>query len=164
MTQYNVTEVIAQWHELHPEFDLGPMEVWGRIGRLALLADQRRAEVLERYGLHQSDIGILAALYRYSGALRPRELRRWMLVASGTLTPRIDRLEKAGLVERRVAPDDRRGTVVQLTELGRSLTPKVVGELLQVEAGLLSPLPRRVTERLARDLTTLLDTLPDPDT
>lgn len=163
MTQDNVTEVIAQWRALHPEFDLGPMEVWGRIARLALLADQHRAGVLEQHGLQQSDIGILAALYRSDGALRPRDLRRWMLVASGTLTPRIDRLEESGLVQRRPDPDDRRGKVVQLTSSGRSLTPKVVADLLRAEAELMAQLPERIAQDLARDLSSLLGTLPPAD-
>lgn len=158
-----VKDALEQWGHLHPELDLRPMAIWGRIARLALLADRHRAAILASHGLQQSDIGVLAALYRHGGDLRPRELCRWMLVASGTITPRIDRLEAAGLAERLPDPDDRRGKVVRLTREGRALAPAVVAELLEVEAALLDPLPARSQDRLARDLAQLLAVVPDPE-
>ena len=53
--------------------------------------------------------------------MRPFELERAMLLAQYNLSRLIDRLEKAGHVERRACEDDGRGQNVVLTERGRTL-------------------------------------------
>ncbi len=55
------------------------------------------------------------------GALKMKELAEKMGVTTGTLTVLVDRLEKAGLVERRPHETDRRSIRVLLTESGLSL-------------------------------------------
>jgi DNA-binding MarR family transcriptional regulator len=49
-----------------------------------------------------------------------------MMVTSGTMTNRIDRLVKAGLVKRIANPNDGRGFIISLTESGFSLIDKTV--------------------------------------
>ncbi|MEO0378270.1 MAG: MarR family transcriptional regulator, partial [Cyanobacteria bacterium P01_A01_bin.17] len=71
---------------------------------------------------------VLATLRR-SGPpyqLSPTALFNSMMVSSGTMTHRIDGLEKAELVERIPDPCDRRGTLIQLTNKGFSLINKAV--------------------------------------
>lgn len=75
-----------------------------------------------------------------------------MLIGSGTLTARLDRLEAAGLLERRPDPDDRRGRLLHLTGAGERLVPDVVTDLLAIENELLAGLPPSVRDRLSRDL------------
>ncbi|MGA7936851.1 MAG: MarR family transcriptional regulator [Kovacikia sp.] len=48
------------------------------------------------------------------------------MVSSGTMTHRIDRLEQADLVKRIPDPNDRRGTLIQLTNKGFNLIEKAV--------------------------------------
>jgi DNA-binding MarR family transcriptional regulator len=118
-----------QWRKEWPEIDETPMLT---LGRLAELSQRIMAEKLEPFfashGLHQSEFDVLATLRR-SGkpyALTPTQLYEATMVSSGGMTNRIDRLEKAGLVERRKNPNDRRGVIVALTEKGFEKITKMV--------------------------------------
>jgi DNA-binding MarR family transcriptional regulator len=148
--------IVDQWHQRRPELDLTGMAVFGRIYRLARLADLQRNAALEPHDLQVGDVDVLAALWRSDGGLRPRELRRTMMVGSGTLTARLDRLEAAGLLERRPDPHDRRGRVLHLTAAGQRLVPELVVRLLEIENRFLAELPARTRDRLATDLGRLL--------
>ncbi len=116
----NVDRILAQWHRERPDLDVGPMGLLGRIARLrAHLAQEIDAE-LEKHGLARSSFDVLATLRR-SGApyrLSPGDLLAATMVTSGTMTNRIDQLEKAGLVERLDNPEDRRGVIIALTAKG----------------------------------------------
>jgi hypothetical protein len=82
------------------------MALLGRVSRIERLLDVRRAEVLRPHGLTTTDIDVLASLWRHHpNGQRPRDLRRTMMIGSGTLTPRLDRLEADGW--RHPDPDDR---------------------------------------------------------
>ncbi|MFA9432159.1 MarR family winged helix-turn-helix transcriptional regulator [Egicoccus sp. AB-alg2] len=152
-----VAHVVAQWAARRPDWDLTGMAVFGRVYRLARLAELRRNALLEPYGLQVGDIDVLAPLWREGGGLRPLDLRRTQLVGSGTLTARLDRMERAGYLERRPDPEDRRGRLLYLTAAGEELLPRLVEQLLQIENDLLAALPAGARERLARDLGRILE-------
>ena len=110
-----------QWAKERPEIDTAPMLT---LGRLAELAQRIMAERLEpffaEHNLHPGEFDVLATLRR-SGkpyALTPTQLYEATMVSSGGMTNRIDRLQKAGLVERQRNPEDRRGVIVVLTTEG----------------------------------------------
>ncbi len=65
----------------------------------------------ERRNLNVTDMECLRLLFR-KGIATPSELARHTGLTSGATTAMLDRLEKAGLVERRPNPDDRRGTLI----------------------------------------------------
>jgi DNA-binding MarR family transcriptional regulator len=70
------------------------------------------------------------------------DLSRALLLSSGAMTNRVDRLETAGLVRRVPDPKDRRGVLVELTERGVELIEGAVTEQAAKEAdvlGVLSP-------------------------
>jgi DNA-binding MarR family transcriptional regulator len=158
----HVATGLETWRELRPDLDLTGMAVFGRVYRLARLADLRRAAILEPHGLQVGDVDVLAPLFRNPGGLRPLELRRAMMIGSGTLTARIDRLEARELIGRHPDPDDRRGRVLRLTAEGARITPSVVAELLQLENDLLAGLSPATRTRLAKDLERLLADVEDP--
>jgi DNA-binding MarR family transcriptional regulator len=152
----HIEDIVGQWKQRRPELDLTGMAVFGRIYRLARVAELQRNAVLEPHGLQVGDVDVLAALWRSGGGLRPLELRRTMMVGSGTLTARLDRMEAAGLLERRPDPHDRRGRALFLTAAGEQLVPELVVGLLEIENRFLSELPARTRSRLAGDLGRLL--------
>ena len=87
-----------------------------------------------------------------------------MMIGSGTLTPRLDRLEANGWLQRRTDPDDLRGRRLVLTSKGRRQVPRLVQRLLAVENEVLASVPRPVVDRLVADLAELLTSIdPAPD-
>jgi DNA-binding MarR family transcriptional regulator len=56
-----------------------------------------------------------------------------VLITSGGLTKRLDRLEHAALISRHPDPDDRRGTLVRLTTEGREVIDDALTTLLEAE-------------------------------
>ena len=65
----------------------------------------------EWVGLNATDMECLRLLF-LKGVSTPTELARHTGLTSGATTAMLDRLEKAGLIERRPNPDDRRGTLI----------------------------------------------------
>lgn len=72
---------------------------------------QFRSAVNEWAGLNATDMECLRILFG-KGVSTPSELARQTGLTSGATTAMLDRLEKAGLIERRPNPDDRRGTLI----------------------------------------------------
>ncbi len=121
-----------------------------------VLDNERRRRVSDQAGL---SFGKLRALRRI--ALRPmsmRELAALLVMDPPNLTPVVDDLERAGLVERRPHPTDRRVKVVTATPAGSALAR-------QAQAMLDEP-PEPLTELDEGDLATLvriLGSLRPPD-
>jgi DNA-binding MarR family transcriptional regulator len=70
-----------------------------------------RNAMSEWAGLNATDMECLRLLFQ-KGIATPSELARHTGLTSGATTAMLDRLEKAGLIERRPNPNDRRGTLV----------------------------------------------------
>lgn len=84
------------------------------------------------------------------------------MVTSGTMTNRIDRLARRGLVRRLPDPADGRGVMVRLEDSGRLLADAALADLLLIERGVLAVLDPAEHERLAGLLRELLTTLEVP--
>jgi len=117
----DVDRIVDQWARERPELQTEAMAVFGRIYRLAKVLGDRQEKVYGELGLNRGEFDVLATLRR-SGppfTLRPTELFRWLMISSGGLTARLERLEKAGLIRRRPAEDDARSLLVELTPAGK---------------------------------------------
>ena len=126
--QDHVDELLAQWRRERPDLDVAPLGVYGRLFRVVQLSDDELAKGLAQYGLQQGWFDLLAALRR-AGApyeLNPTSLMRATLLSSSGMTKRLDRIEEAGLIERRADPNDRRGTLVRLTRRGMNVIDQAV--------------------------------------
>jgi|SRR6266540_4272814 len=157
----HVDEIVDQWRRERPDVNVAPLALLGRLFRVVHLADAELAPEFARHGLQPGWFDLLAALRRAGRPyeLNPTGLMRATLISSGGMTKRLDRLEQAGLVERRPDPADRRGTLVRLTRRGRSAIDRAVDAHVANEERLLSSLS--VAERRALDglLRTLLSDL-----
>ncbi|SHE69641.1 MarR family winged helix-turn-helix transcriptional regulator [Streptoalloteichus hindustanus] len=161
-----VAAIIDQWRRERPDLDPSPIGVVGRLGRLTVLIDRGLAQNFARYDLTGWEFDVLAALRRSGDPFRLTvgRLQSTMMISSGTMTHRLDRLEKRGLVERAPDPADRRGVLVQLTHGGRELVDEVVGAHLDRERQLLAGLDGPGQDQLADLLRQLLVHLGDtPD-
>ncbi len=70
-----------------------------------------RNAMSEWAGLNATDMECLRLLFQ-KGVATPTELARHTGLTSGATTAMLDRLEKAGLIERRTNPNDRRGFLI----------------------------------------------------
>ena len=123
-----VDKILGQWQQERPDLDVSPMGIIGRMGRLAKYLEQTLQEKFSEFGLTSGEFDVLATLLR-SGQpykLSPTELFNTLMVSSGTMTHRLDQLEKSELVKRHPDPSDRRGTLIELTEKGFNLIEKTV--------------------------------------
>ena len=149
--------ILGQWARERPDLDPSPMGAIARIWRLARLSEAAAEERFAEHGLSRGGFDVLAALRR-SGApyeLSPTELYSSLLISSGAMTNRIDRLEETGLVDRIPDADDRRGIRVVLTSRGRRVIDEAMRDHLQNERSMLSvltPQERKILPDLLRSL------------
>ncbi len=161
--QDRIDKILGQWKRERPDLDTRPMGVIGRIQRATAALRPLLDETHEASGLQSEAFDVLASLRR-SGTphqLSPTELYREMMLTSGAMTSRIDRLEEAGLVARRADPDDRRGTQVRLTPKGKTLIDNATTKHVANEERLLSALTLREQQQLSDLLRKLLISLGD---
>lgn len=125
----HVDKILKQWRQERPELDVEPMGILGRLQRLTTHLGREVEAVLLQYGLSSSAFDVLATLRRAGAPYRlsPGELLAMTMVSSGTMTNRIDQLEKAGLVERIHNPNDRRSVLIALTDKGFVIVEETVG-------------------------------------
>lgn len=159
----HVGRIQAQWASERPDLDVTPQGLYGRLHRLAdRLRDELEVE-FRRFGLGEGEFDVLAALRRAAPSyeLAPGELARYTMVTSGAASKRIDRLEAAGLVSRRVSEDDHRGRVIALTAAGRRVIDEAFTAHIGNEHRLLAPLTARDRSELERLLTKWLAAFED---
>ncbi|GAA0625157.1 MarR family transcriptional regulator [Kutzneria viridogrisea] len=159
-----VARIQREWARERPDLDVSPQGVIGRLHRVAGLLTERLCEVYAQHGLSEGEFDVLAALRRagepYERA--PGELAAFTMVTTGGITKRIDRLERAGLVTRRVSEHDGRGRVVALTERGRAVFDAAFTEHIANEHTLLEALSSRQATQLESLLTAWLRELEPP--
>lgn len=155
--QDHVDRLRAQWARELPDLDTSPMAVIGRARRITLRLRPDIEAVFARHGLDAGEFDVISTLLR-SGEpwrLTPTELYQTLMISSGGLTARLNRLEAAGLIRRREAQEDRRSLLVELTEVGRAKAEAAFREDMALESRLLDGLDPAEQAELARLLTRL---------
>lgn len=160
-----VDAIIEQWRRERPELDPSAKAVTGRVVRLASLFQAAYDDAFHPLGFVGGDYSLLVALRRAGepGGLTPTELARQRMMTSGGMTAAIDRLVGKGLVTRRPNPEDRRGSLVELTAAGRAVVDDAMARHADVEHALVAGLTmaeRTDLESLLRKL--LLAVEPGP--
>lgn len=79
---------------------------------------------IARHGLSTGEFAILEVLF-HKGPLLLGEVQRKILVSSGGVTYLVDRLEAAGMVERRECAEDRRARYAALTPRGEAFMREI---------------------------------------
>ena len=153
-----VKQAVAQWRRELPELDVLPMEVVGSLVHAARLIVRTHLEpFFQSHGLQQGEFDVLATLRRAGApyALSPTDLFESLMISSGGMTNRLDRLEQAGLIARSRNPEDRRGTIVSLTERGLELMNRIIPLHVENQARAIATLSRKEQKQL-RDLLSKL--------
>jgi len=153
-----VDKILAQWQRERPDLDVSPMGIIGRVGRLSKHLERSLQETFSEFGLTVAEFDVLAALRRSGQPYRlsPTELFNTLMVTSGTMTHRIDRLEQTDLVKRIPDMNDRRGLLIELTDKGFNLIERAVEAHVMNEHRILSVLEQSERQDLAQLLRKLL--------
>ncbi|MEU8028394.1 MarR family transcriptional regulator [Streptomyces sp. NPDC049099] len=153
-----VDAIVDQWAAVRPDLDYRAMEVFGRIYRLSRAMGDRMEKAYQPYGISRGEFDVLATLRRAGEpyTLSPRQLSATLMLTTGGMTGRLDKLEKAGLLRRSPDPHDRRGLKVTLTEKGLDVIDRAVGAGLAVQTQALSLLDDEQVGQLTDLLRELL--------
>lgn len=152
-----VQALVSQWQRERPDLDLETMALAARLLGVGQMIGARIGALAAEHGMTVGEGDILLTLRR-AGAphrLLPTQLTESLLVSSGTMTNRLDRLERRNLIERVPNPADRRSVEIALTDRGRELVDAVLGEHAEREREMLAPLSAREREALTKILRKL---------
>lgn len=158
MATDGVDAILEQWARERPDLDVSAMGIFGRVSRVARLQRAASEARLARSGLNAAEFDVLATLRRAGAphALTPSALADAVMVTTGGMTGRVDRLVAAGHVVREPDPDDRRSVRVRLTPAGLRVIDSAVVDHLAAEEDLLASLSRAERRRLESLLRKLL--------
>jgi DNA-binding MarR family transcriptional regulator len=146
-----VDAIVDQWAVVRPDLDTTAMGVFGRVYRLSRTLGDRMDKAYARFGVSRGEFDVLATLRR-SGepyTLSPRQLSGTLMLTTGGMTGRLDKLERAGLLRRSPDPHDRRALQVTLTDEGLRLVDQAVTAGLAVQAEALSHLDEEQAAQLS---------------
>ena len=153
-----VDRILAAWARELPELDTSPLASLSRLSRLDRHLERARRRAFAGQQLEQWEFDVLAALRRSGEPYRlsPGQLVEATHVTSGTMTNRVDGLERRGLVERFANPSDGRGVLVGLTASGKQTVDTALADLIEAESALLTGLDADERQQLAGLLRALL--------
>jgi DNA-binding MarR family transcriptional regulator len=145
-----IARIQAEWARERPDVDVAPQGVIGRLHRIGALLMDELDRVFAAHGLADGEFDVLATLRRAGDPYERTagELADSVMVTTGGLTKRVDRLERAGLVTRRRAEHDGRSRVVALTPQGLALIDEAFAAHMANERRLLDALEPRQAAQL----------------
>lgn len=149
----HIDKLIKQWENERPELDLAPMALLGRLTRLSYFFRQAMEKTFAEFDLNPAGFDVLATLRR-SGepyTLCPKDLLNSTLVTSGTMTNRIEQLQKAGFITRQRSQTDKRSYLISLTPKGLSTINQAVEKHVITQ--------KRLIDTLSKDDYQQFDTL-----
>lgn len=154
----DIDKVADQWKKEKPHLGTQPMEILGRMMRLQKHIEVEIAACHKQYDLTFGEFDVLATLRR-SGEpfnLTPSALLSSMMLTSGAMTNRLDKLQAKGLIERVHSTEDRRSVSVGLTEKGFAIIDAAIEEHVRVQHKLVEQLSDANKPELNRLLKTWL--------
>ncbi|PKR86858.1 MarR family winged helix-turn-helix transcriptional regulator [Heyndrickxia camelliae] len=84
-------------------------------------------QYIQKCGLHPTEFAVLELLY-HKGEQPLQQIGEKILLASGSITYVVDKLEKRELLNRVTCPQDRRVTFAHITEKGKELIASIFPE------------------------------------
>ncbi|MFN8628512.1 MAG: MarR family transcriptional regulator [Candidatus Binatia bacterium] len=156
-----------RWKRELPAVNAATVALFSRLSLLARQVDRFHAGVLRRFKIAHAEYVVLVTL-RVVGPpyrLSPTQLGRVLRQTSAGITNTVDRLERARLVARGAAPDDRRSLRVGLTATGIKVAERLFDVEMAAQQALLAGMGAAERQRTAvaiRRLNLLFDVLPEP--
>jgi DNA-binding MarR family transcriptional regulator len=156
--QDSIGMLLADWARERPDLDFSPVGVINRLSRVRTHIDSALLQVFNDFDLSAADFRVIVTLRRMGAPyeLPQARLMTQLALTSGTISVRVDRLAKRGIVTRESDPGDKRGHRVRLTADGLRLFDQIAPLHLANEERLLSSLTEDEQATLARLLRKLL--------
>jgi len=153
-----VDQHIKLWTSAFPGLDRSVEGVVSRIQKLSRYLDKSFGETAAEFELTLGELDVLKLLRlkEHPHELSPGKLSERLMLSSGAMTNRLDKLETAGLVERAPDPNDRRGVIVRLTEEGAKRFSLAIERQIEKEKNLLEVMGANDREELAAQLRKLM--------
>src|SRR5580700_867457 len=128
LEQDHIDRLVAKWAKERPEYDLAPVQIIGRIARIGKYVDRALEAKFGEFDISRASFDVLATLRRTGRPykLSQRELMKNLLRTSGSISVRMDAMERQGLVTREAGAEDRRATLVAITQKGTALLEEII--------------------------------------
>lgn len=138
----DVDRLLVGWSAERPDLDFTPVGVVTRLSRVRSYLDAELSAVFARFDLTPADFLVIVTLRRCGAPFRMPQARLMdaLGLTSGTVSVRLERLERTGIVTREPDPANARGSIVQLTDKGLDLFDRAAPVHLANEDRLLSAL------------------------
>jgi len=137
-----------------------PVDLFTRLSRTALLLDALQRECFDPHGLAFAEYSVLRLLQAEpKRRLSPSRLAERIVRTTGAVTKLVDRLEAAGLVERRRDENDGRSVQVQLLPAGGRLANAASRSWGAARDRILSQLSEREIQAATASLDRLIELL-----
>jgi DNA-binding MarR family transcriptional regulator len=150
-------DITSRYDEIHPEVE----GVVDRVSSINKHVNRAFDETLAHRGINHGEYKLLLRLATRAAdkGMSAGDLGRLLMLSSGAMTNRLDRLEKAGLIRRVPDPRDRRSVLVELTEAGAHAIDNAVIEQAAKEIDVLSVLSAKELTQLNNLLRKVLSSL-----
>ncbi|GHG60420.1 MarR family transcriptional regulator [Alishewanella longhuensis] len=138
------------WATEIPALDTSSMALIGRLQIVHKRLSQGMSANFRQFGLTDAGFDVLATLRR-SGApyqLTPNQLLAQTLITSGSLTSRLQSLEKQGFITRSCASNDKRSIEVTLTANGKTVIEQALVAHVATQQQLLNGLSHTEQQQL----------------
>jgi DNA-binding MarR family transcriptional regulator len=154
----HVDRLRGQWARELPDLDTASMAILGRALRVTNMVRPSIEATFAGFGLDRGEFDVISTLRRSGPPYRltPTDMYASLMISSGGLTHRLDRLEKAGLIRREKSPNDGRSVQVALTDEGRALAEKAFRADMESEIRFLDALDNAEREALSGLLRKLI--------
>jgi DNA-binding MarR family transcriptional regulator len=136
-----VVKVGTDFLDEYPDADPTCTEAYASLCRTgeALLGELDRRVRLS-FDVPQPAATALAVIDGAGAPLTPSQVGERLLIPSATLTATLDLLERHGWIRRTPNPDDRRSTLIEITDDGRAMADQLLPGIRELERSVLSAL------------------------
>jgi DNA-binding MarR family transcriptional regulator len=149
-----VADITSRFPQIDPEVE----GIVDRVDAIQKHSTRIFEDTLAEHGLNRGEYKLLLRLKTRTEdrQLSAGDLSKMLMLSSGAMTNRLDRMESAGLVRRVPDPRDRRGVLVQLTDKGEQLLDRAVTASATEDAKLFEALNKRERTQLNQLLRKVL--------
>ncbi|MGL4674674.1 MAG: MarR family winged helix-turn-helix transcriptional regulator [Wohlfahrtiimonas sp.] len=156
-----IVHALSLWKVQKPDLEADEMLMIGRLINCSIQAFNHLDALYESYGINRGEFDVLATIRR-NGApyqLSPTDIFSTLMISSGTMTNRLQQLEKKGLVHRCCNPEDARSSLVKLSDKGLKLIDQLIYDHVALEKQMNELLSPKVRQQVTDGLGEWLEKL-----